>query len=129
MDAPLLVVDGPSLLLRAHFGLPDSIRDKDGNPVNALLGTTNMLLREVLERRPRAVVLCFGEEAATYRVESYPSYHADREDPPDGLARQFADAGDFFGAFGWQLAHVPDYEADDALGSFAKVEVDAGGTA
>src|SRR5205823_3878115 len=81
---------------RAHFALPDSITDAEGQPVNALLGTTNLILLE-LERRPaRAVILCFGEEAATYRTELYAGYHADREDPPEPLARQFADAPDFF---------------------------------
>ena len=36
---PLLAVDAPSLLFRAWFALPDSIRDGEGHPVNALLGT------------------------------------------------------------------------------------------
>jgi DNA polymerase-1 len=76
MSDPLLVVDAPSLLFRAFYALPDSITDKEGQPVNALLGTTNLILLE-LERRPaRAVVLCFGEEAATYRTDLYDGYHA-----------------------------------------------------
>ena len=65
---PLLVVDAPSLLFRAFFALPQSIADPDGRPVNALLGTANMLLRLVEEHEPRAVVLCYGPDAADYRV-------------------------------------------------------------
>ena len=41
---------------------------------------------------PRAIVVCFGAEAATYRVELYPAYHADRPPVPDALAWQFEQA-------------------------------------
>jgi 5'-3' exonuclease len=75
---PLLIVDAPSLLYRAFYALPKSITDGEGQPVNALLGTTNLLLREVEEHDPRAVVLCFGPDAARYRVELYEPYHAER---------------------------------------------------
>ncbi|MET0206186.1 MAG: flap endonuclease, partial [Thermoleophilaceae bacterium] len=64
MPGPLLVVDAPSMLFRAFYALPDSIEGKDGQPVNALLGTANLVLREVEEHSPRAVVLCFGPDAA-----------------------------------------------------------------
>ena len=61
-------------------------RGPDGKPVNALLGTANLILREVEEHEPRAVVLCFGPDAAAYRIELYPAYHAER--PEDaGRAR------------------------------------------
>ena len=40
---PLLVVDGDSIVFRAWFALPDSIKGADGKPVNALLGATNMM--------------------------------------------------------------------------------------
>jgi DNA polymerase-1 len=127
MSDPLLVVDAPSLLFRAFYALPDSITDGEGRPVNALLGTTNLILLE-LERRPaRAVVLCFGEEAATYRTELYEPYHADREPPPDALDRQFAEAPDFFDALGWTTLAAVDVEPDDVLGSLARIETAAGG--
>jgi DNA polymerase-1 len=129
MAPPLLIVDAPSLLYRAFFALPKSITDGDGKAVNALLGTTNLLLREVEEHRPRAVVLCFGPDAASYRVELYEPYHADRPPVPDELAPQFADAPDFFGAFGWSSVIDDELEADDVMGSLAKVEEKAGGEA
>jgi 5'-3' exonuclease len=129
MSAPLLAVDLPSLLFRAFYALPKSIKGADGTPVNALLGTANMVLREVDRYTPRAVVLCIGPDAAKYRVELFSGYHADRDDVPDELAPQFADAGDFLEAFGWRLATTDSLEADDLLGSFARVEDKAGGEA
>jgi DNA polymerase-1 len=126
---PLLIVDAPSLLYRAFYALPKTITDSKGQSVNALLGTTNLLLREVEERQPRAVVLCFGPDAARYRVELYEPYHAERPPVPDELAPQFADAPDFFAGFGWTSAISDDLEADDVMGSLAKAEEKAGGEA
>ncbi|WP_259313214.1 5'-3' exonuclease [Capillimicrobium parvum] len=128
-DAPLLAVDGPSLIYRAFFALPDSITDSDGHPVNALLGMANLILQAVEQHEPRAVVLCWGAEAAVYRVELLPEYHADRPEVPEDLARQLEWAGAFFGAFGWHSLVHDTLEADDLLGSLATVEVEAGGRA
>jgi 5'-3' exonuclease len=126
---PLLVVDAPSMLFRAFHALPDSIKAPDGTPANALLGSANLILREVERHEPRAVALCFGPDAADYRVELYPPYHAQRDDMPEGLVPQFADAGAFFGSFGWTIADHDSLEADDLLGSYARREAEAGGRA
>jgi 5'-3' exonuclease len=127
--APLLAVDAPSMLFRAFYALPDSIRAPGGEPVNALLGATNLILAEVERRRPRAVVLCFGPDAAHYRLELYPAYHAGRKEIPPDLVPQFDDSRDFFEAFGWTVATHGTLEADDLLGSFARREAEAGGRA
>ena len=129
MTEPLLAVDAPSMLFRAFHALPSSITGPGGTPVNALLGTANLVLREVELHSPRAVALCFGPDAADYRVELFAGYHADRPEVPDELAPQFADAGDFFSAFGWKVAVSDTLEADDLLGSLARVEEAAGGRA
>ena len=127
MAAPLLVVDAPFLLYRSFFALPDSIRGVDGEPVNALLGATNALLRVAAETTPRAVVICFGAEQAPYRVELYAGYHAQRPPMPGSLARQFAQAPELFSALGWYVQDTDQLEADDLLGSYAAAEAAAGG--
>src|SRR4249919_3118657 len=109
------------MLFRAYYALPKSIVGPDGNPVNALLGSANLILREVETHRPRAVVLCFGPDAASYRTELYPPYLAKREEEmPDELAPQFAKSAEFFAAFDWTIATSEDLEADDLLGTFAR---------
>src|SRR6201996_2353799 len=118
------------MLFRAFYALPKTITDTDGRPVNALLGTANLVLREVEAHRPRAVVLCFGPDAAAYRTELYPAYHADREAAmPDELPAQFEASGPFFEAFGWTVATSGDLEADDPRGPLAEREAEAGGRA
>jgi 5'-3' exonuclease len=129
MAGPLLVVDAPSMLFRAFYGLPSTIKGSDGKPVNALLGSANLILREVEEHEPRAVVLCFGPDAADYRLELFPEYHAARdEELPDELGPQWEKSGDFFESFGWTVAVSDTLEADDLLGAYARREADAGGT-
>jgi DNA polymerase-1 len=129
MPAPLLAVDAPSLLYRAFFALPTSIADEQGRPVNALLGCANQVLWAVERHAPRAVALCFGAEAATYRVELHPGYHADRPPMPGELERQWRSAPRLFEALGWTVVGHDALEADDLLGSLARIEVGAGGEA
>jgi DNA polymerase-1 len=123
-----LVIDGPAVLYRAFFALPDSITDDDGNPVNALLGSVNQVLWCVEKYSPRAVIWCFGAEAGEYRVEAFPAYHADRPPMPDPLEWQWERAPRLYEALGWSVTSTPDLEADDLLHSFAEVETAAGGT-
>jgi 5'-3' exonuclease len=128
VTAPLLAVDAPSVLFRAYYALPDSIKGASDQPVNALLGSVNIVLREVLEHEPRAVVLCFGDDAAEYRVELFSGYHADRTDPlPETFAPQYEQAPLLFEHFGWTIADQRGLEADDLLNSFALSEQRAGG--
>ncbi len=124
---PLLVIDGPAVLYRAFFALPDSITDAGGHPVNALLGSVNQTLWCVEKYDPRAVVWCFGAEAGEYRVEAFPAYHADRPPMPDPLEWQWERAPKVYEALNWSVTSTPDLEADDLLGSYAAVETEAGG--
>ena len=129
MQPPLLLVDTPYLLYRAFYGLPDSIKGSDGRPVNALLGSVNTMLAVAEEESARAVVCCFGPDAADYRVELYPAYHAHRPPMPGELARQWALAPDLYRALGWEVLEHGELEADDLLGALASAEAAAGGRA
>jgi 5'-3' exonuclease len=129
VPAPLLIADVPWLLYRSFFGLPKSITNAEGQPVNALLGTVNAIL-SVLDSRPaRAVVACLGDEAAAYRVELYPAYHAHRDPMPVELAAQWEKAPELLASLGWTVAESPGLEADDTMFSFALAEQERGGEA
>jgi 5'-3' exonuclease len=127
MPQPLLVTDGPHLLYRAFYALPDTITNDEGMPVNALLGSANQVLWCIEKYSPRAVVFCFGAEAAKYRVEAYPDYHAQRPPVPDKLEPQWERSGEFYRAFGWSVMHHEDLEADDLLHSLSIAETAARG--
>ena len=72
--------------------------------MNALLGSVNTILAVSEEEGVRATVTCFGPDAAAYRVELYPAYHAHRPPVPDDLAHQFERAPGLFGALGWGVS-------------------------
>jgi DNA polymerase-1 len=121
------------MLYRAFYGLPKTIKGTlptsggKRKAVNALLGCSNLILREVEQHSPRAVVLCFGPDAAAYRTDLYAGYHAERPAMPPELIPQWDDAGDYFSAFGWTVTNHDSLEADDLLGSYAVKETKAGG--
>jgi 5'-3' exonuclease len=131
--SPLLIADVPWLLYRSFFGLPKSIVDGEGRPVNALLGTVNAIL-SVIDARPperpvRGVVACLGPDAAEYRVDLYPAYHAHRDPMPVELAAQWEEAPRLLASLGWTVSESPGLEADDVMFSFALAERERGGEA
>jgi 5'-3' exonuclease len=95
--------------------------------VNALLGSVNQTLWCIEKYHPRAVVMCFGQEAADYRTEAYPAYHAHRPPMPDELAWQWERAEALYEALGWTVTTSPDLEADDLMHSLCVAETEAGG--
>ena len=126
---PLLLCDAPFLLYRAFYALPKSIEGADGKPANALLGSVNAILAAADEHDARAVVACFGPDAAPYRVELYSGYHAQRPAMPPELAHQWGKGPALYRALGWHVAEDESVEADDLLGSYAEAEARAGGAA
>jgi DNA polymerase-1 len=97
--------------------------------VNALLGAANLILRVVEDHDPRAVVVCFGQEAAHYRKELYEPYHAQRPELDPDLAYQYRQVHDWLRSFGWTVATHGELEADDLLASYAEAEAARGGRA
>jgi 5'-3' exonuclease len=79
------------------------------------------------DHSPRAVVVCFGQEAAHYRKELYEPYHAQRPELDPALAHQYTLVKDWFESFGWTVATHDSLEADDLLASYAEAEVARGG--
>jgi 5'-3' exonuclease len=126
---PLLLADVPWLLYRAFFSLPKSIKGKNGEPVNALLGTVNALLNAIESTHPRALVACFGAEEAVYRVKLYPPYHAHRDPMPAELRAQWLRAPALLESLGFTVSDGGDLEADDVMGSLASAEARANGRA
>jgi DNA polymerase-1 len=122
-------VDAPSVLYRAFFAMPKTITDDRKRPVNALLGAMQMVLQAVADHHPRAVVFCFGPDAAVYRVDLYRGYHAERPPVPDELVWQFSEAPRLFAELGWTTVSDDQLEADDLLQTLAEAEVRAGGRA
>jgi 5'-3' exonuclease len=115
-----LVLDSPSLIYRAFFALPKSIRDPAGNSVNAAHGYLDMLSRLLTDLRPAGVVNTFDADwRPQWRVDAYPGYKAKRAEDPPELPGQFPVIREVLDAAGLPVAEAPGYEADDVLGTLA----------
>lgn len=82
-----LMVDASSLIYRAYFSVPDTIRADDGTPVNAAYGFLNMLARLIGDLKPARVACCFDADwRPQWRVdllESYKSHRVAEEGAPE----------------------------------------------
>src|SRR3989442_13121229 len=79
MAADWMLVDGSSLMFRAFFGIPVTVRSPKGAPVNAVRGFLDMMGRLIIDRRPGAVVVATDEDwRPAFRVALIPSYKAHR---------------------------------------------------
>jgi 5'-3' exonuclease len=117
---PRLLLDSPSLLYRAFFALPVSIRDAQGQSVNAVRGYLDMVANIVRDRRPRQVVHVFDADwRPAFRVAAYAGYKAARRPDPPELPPQLDMLLDVLAATGMPVASAPGYEADDAIGTLA----------
>ncbi|MBP6899744.1 MAG: DNA polymerase I [Burkholderiaceae bacterium] len=124
-DSPiLLLVDGSSYLYRAYHALPD-LRSQDGFPTGAIHGFIAMMKRlreQVLGSGPGGHAACvFDASGPTFRDDWYPEYKAQRAPMPDDLRKQIAPIHEVVRLLGWPVIEVPRIEADDAIGTLARV--------
>ena len=121
-----LLVDGSSLIFRAFYGIPQTMRAPDGSLVNAVRGFMDNLARYVTERRPRHVAVATDEDwRPDWRVELLPSYkqHRTAEPVPPALIPQMPIIMDCLSAIGVDALGLEGYEAEDIIASLvAKVK-------
>ena len=121
----LLLVDGSSYLYRAFHAMPD-LRGPQGEPTGAMHGMVNML-RRLRDEVPCEHAACvFDAKGPTFRDEWYPEYKGHRPPMPDDLWAQIEPIHEVVRLLGWPILEVPGIEADDAIGTLAKVGAEAG---
>ena len=113
-----LLLDTSSLLYRAFFALPDSIKDPEGRPVNAVHGYLDMTKELIRTRHPDQVIHALDDDwKPAPRVASYAGYKAQRPEEPEAITRQFGLLVEVLEATGMTVADAPGWEAEDAIGS------------
>ena len=116
-----MFVDGSSLIFRAFFGVPTSMRSPDGKPINAVRGFMDRLATLVTERRPARLAVASDEDwRPKWRVELIPAYKAHRvaEPIPPQLEPQMPIIQDVLAAAGVDFVGVADYEAEDVIATW-----------
>lgn len=123
--ARLCLIDGSGLAFRAFYALPAALTRADGQPINAVLGFTNMILKLLGEQSADLIAICFDHQAPTFRHRLYPAYKANRNQPPVDLISQFPIIRQAGTAFGLQSIQQPGYEADDLIATYTRIAIQA----
>ena len=123
-DAPpqstrVFLIDGPSLVYRAFFALPESIATSRGVPTNAIFGFASMLVKIVTDYGVRPTVVAW-DAGSSGRTDLYADYKARRRARPDLLKQQWPAMEPLVEAFGYRNVKVEGFEADDVIASLAE---------
>lgn len=116
----LLILDSNSILNRAFYGVR-YLSAKDSTPTNAIYGFLNILLKLIKEQEPDYICAAFDVKAPTFRHKQYEGYKAQRKPMPEGLAAQMPLAKDVLRAMGVTILEKEGYEADDIIGTVARL--------
>ena len=115
----LVLIDGHAIIHRAFHAVPADLSTSAGEPVNATLGFTSMLMKALLDEKPDYIAVAFDRPSPTFRHTAYTLYKAHRPALPDNMKPQFARIREVVQAFGIQIYEKDGFEADDVLGTLS----------
>ena len=119
-ENPLILVDGSSYLFRAYHA-PPHLTNSKGEATGAIYGVINMLKSLVRQFNPSHMVVVFDAKGPTFRNEMYSEYKAHRPPMPDDLRTQIEPIHEIIKAMGLPLVSITGVEADDVIGTFARI--------
>ncbi len=121
----LLVIDGNSIVNRAFYGIR-LLSNQNGVYTNAIFGMVNIVMRQVETLAPDYCAVAFDLKAPTFRHKEYAEYKEGRHATPPELLAQFPYAKTCAKAMGMAVLEKEGYEADDILGTLAKMAENEG---
>ncbi|MEG0125499.1 MAG: DNA polymerase I, partial [Clostridia bacterium] len=121
----LLLVDGYSLLFRGFHALP-LLTAPDGSYTNAIHGFFSMLFKALTDYRPQYLCVMMDVHAPTFRHTLYEEYKGTRKPMPEELIPQLSLVREMLSAMHVQLCEMEGYEADDLLGTAARMAGEQG---
>lgn len=121
MGQKMVIIDGNSLVHRAFYALPTSMKLRaTGQPTNAIYGFFTMLFRVIDQYAPDYVGVAFDKKDKTFRHQLFGEYKAGRRKTPEELISQFPILKDALTKLGVRIIEKSGFEADDILGTMAK---------
>jgi DNA polymerase I len=125
MPEKFYLIDGHAHLYRAFYGVK-GLTTRKGQPSNAVFGFTAMMRRLVNEYNPDYLAVAFDLPGPTFRNELYADYKANRTSPPDEFREQVPMTQEVLEAMDIPMLMLKGYEADDILGTLARIATDKG---
>ena len=120
----VLLVDGHSLIHRAFHALPPL--SVGGVYTNAVQGFFSMLFKAIADYHPQALCVMFDLHAPTFRHTMYDEYKAGRKPTPEELRPQIPIVRELLEAMDVTICAIEGYEADDLLGTAARLANEEG---
>ena len=121
----IILLDGNSLSYRAFYAMP-ALQNKSGLYTNSVYGFTLMLERMLEDIKPKYALAAFDKGKQTFRHKTYQEYKGTRDKTPSELVEQFGYVRELLDSYGIKYEEHFDYEADDIIGSYAKLAEKAG---
>ncbi len=115
----LLLIDAHALIYRFFHALP-ALTTPDNQPIGAVYGLANVILKILREHQPDYLAACFDRPEETFRRKEYAQYKATRQAPPDELISQFKISRELLDKFQIRVVEMPGFEADDLIGTLAE---------
>lgn len=123
----LMILDGNSIVNRAFYGIR-MLNAPDGTPTNGVYGFLAILQRLLEQEKPDGVCVTFDVHAPTFRHEMSEQYKAQRKPMPEELRTQMPILKQVLDAMGIRRYELAGWEADDLLGTMARICEEAGWT-
>ena len=130
MPPTLYLIDGHALAYRMYFALTaggssQRWQTSKGEPTAGIYGFARELVRVLEQEKPEYLAVAF-DVGKTFRDEIFPEYKATREKMPDELRSQIERIREMVDAFHIPRLEMEGFEADDVLGSVAKIAAEQG---
>lgn len=118
----LFLLDAFALIYRAYFAFANNHRiNSKGLNTSAVLGFTNTLLEVLKKEKPTHIAVVFDTPEQTLRHIEFTEYKANREEMPEDLALAIPYIIKVIEGFNIPVISKPGFEADDVIGTLAKM--------
>ena len=130
MPPTLYLIDGHALAYRMYFALTAGASSQrwqtsTGEPTAGVYGFARELVRILEQEKPEYMAVAF-DVGKTFRDAIFPEYKGTREKMPDDLRPQLDRIRQMVDAFHMPRLEMEGFEADDVLGSVAKIAAEQG---
>ena len=121
----LYLIDGSAYIYRAYHAIRNLSNSK-GMATNAAFGFTRMLIKLIKDKSPQYAAMFFDAKGPTFRHDLYTEYKANRPPMPDDMAAQLPYIKSITKGFNLPIYEQAGYEADDLIGSLARIAQEKG---
>lgn len=130
MPPTLYLIDGHALAYRMYYALTAGAgsqrwQTSKGEPTAGIYGFARELIRVLEQEQPEYLAVAF-DVGKTFRDDIFPEYKATREKMPDDLRPQIERIRHMVDLFHIPRLEIDGYEADDVLGTAARLAAEQG---